>query len=115
MYQFMLKPYYDNVRQCYKQIITVFPKPRGALVNISKQLTPTRLSTFRSFSDCDPYPRCFYAVTDPHNPCDLLRIEDLPLLLDFLSRNDYKINDQLTRTIMKANTPLGETLLFYVN
>lgn len=111
----MLKPYYDNVNQCYKQIITVFPKPRGALTRITKQLNPTRLSPFRTFSDCDPYPRCFYAVTDPHNRCDLLRIEDLPLLLNFLSRNGFTVNNQLTRTIMKANTPLGETLLFYVN
>ena len=111
----MLKPYYDNVHQCYKQIITVFPKPRGALANISKQLRDTRLSSFRKFSDCEPRPRCFYAITNPNNKCDLLQIDDLPLLLDFLSRNDYKINDQLTRTIMKANTPLGETLLFYVN
>jgi hypothetical protein len=114
MYQFSLKPYYDNVRQCYKQIITVFPKPEGALARISKQLRPTQLSPFRNFSDCDPYPRCFYAITDPHNQCDLLRIEDIALLLNFLSRNGYVVDNQITKTLMRANTPLGETLLFYV-
>lgn len=115
MYQFELKPYYDSVRQCYKQIITVFPKPQGALAKITKQLSPTRLSPFKNFSDCDPYPRCFYAVVNPHNSCDLLRIQDLPLLFDFFNKNNYKIDTQVTKIMMKANTPIDKNLLFYVN
>lgn len=115
MYQFMLKPYYDNVRQCYKNIITVFPEPQGPLKQITKKLAPTRLSPFRNFSDCDPYPKCFYAVENPHNKCELLRIEDLPLLLNFLSNNNYIINNQITKIMMKANTSIQDTLLFYVN
>jgi hypothetical protein len=115
MYQFSLKPYYDSVRQCYKQIIAVDPKPRGSLARITKQLQPTRLSPFRTFSECDHYPRCFYAVTHPRNSCDLLHIEELPILLNFLSRNDYTVDSQMTKIMMKANTPIGETLLFYVN
>jgi hypothetical protein len=114
MYQFSLKPYYDNVRQCYKQIITVFPKPEGKLANIAKQLHPTRITTFRDYSDCDPYPRCFYAVTDPRNRCDLLRVEDITLLLNFLAKNGYVVDNQITKTLMRANTPVGENLLFYV-
>ena len=115
MYQFSLKPYYDNVRQCYKQIITVFPEPSGPLKRITKRLQPTRLSTFRQFSDCHPYPTCFYAVTDPNNQCDFLRIEDIAVLLNFLSRNGYTVDYQMTKILMKANTPVGETLLFYVS
>jgi hypothetical protein len=114
MYQFSLKPYYDNVRQCYKQIITVFPKPEGALMQITKQLRPTRLTTFRDFSDCDPYPQCFYAVTNPRNKCELLRVEDISLLLNFLTRKGYVIDNQITKIMMRANTTVGETLLFYV-
>jgi len=114
MYQFSLKPYYDNVHQCYKQIITVFPKPEGKLAKIAKQMQPTRLSPFRNFSDCDPYPRCFYAIVDPHNPCHLLRIEDIALLINFLNKNGYEVDNQITKILMKANTPVGETLLFYV-
>ena len=115
MYQFSLKPYYDNVRQCYKQIITVDPKPQGALVRITKQLQPTQITSFRTFSDCDPSPRCFYAITHPENSCELLRIEDLPILLNFLSINEYVVDSQMTKIMMKAKTPIGETLLFYVN
>ncbi len=127
MYQFSLKPYYDSVRQCYKQVITVFPKPDGALARITKQLQPSRLSPFKNFSDCDPFPRCFYAVTYPNNQdsgqghrhgrggCELLRIEDIAVLLDFLARNGYNVDNRITKTLRAANTPLGETLLFYVN
>lgn len=115
MYQFSLKPYYDSITQCYKQIIVVSPKPNKPLINITKKLAPSRLSPFREFSDCDPYPKCFYAILNPENMCDFLDINDLPILLCYLTDNGYQIQNQITKIMMKANTPIGETLLFYIN
>ena len=115
MYQVSLKPYYDNRCQGYRQLITIYPKPKGALLSIIKQLAPSRLSPFKKFSDCDPYPQCFYAVLNPQNTCDFLRVEDISLLFCFLTENDYSINTQITKIMMKAQTPLQETLLFYIN
>jgi hypothetical protein len=115
MYQLSIKPYYDSVCQGYKQIITIYPKPPGILMTIIKQMTPSKLSPFRTFSQCDRTPSCFYAILNPLNKYDLLDIEELPLLLCFLTENGYTINNNITKIMMKSNTPIHETLLFYIN
>lgn len=114
MYQVNTRPYYDTINQCYKQILEIYPKPCGPLSKIIKQVSPSPLSPFRQFSDCDPYPRCIYAIMNPENYCDFLRINELPLLLCFLTYNGYQIDNQITKIMMKANTEIKDTLLFYI-
>lgn len=114
MYQLLLKPYYDSVTQCYKQVISVSPEPRGKLLEICKQLAPTRLSSFRSFSHCDSRQKCFFAILNPDTTNELLRIEDLPLLLNYLVNNGYTVDKNMTKIMQKANTPIQGTLLFYI-
>ena len=114
MYQVSLIPYYDAVYQCYKQILTIYPQPSGGLAGITKQVAPPRLSPFRQNSWCSSYPQCFYAILNPQVPCDFLSVNELPLLIDFLSKEGYKIDNQLTKVMMKANSEIKETLLFYI-
>ena len=115
MYQLSLKPYYDSLSRCYKQIIVISPDPKGILLSISKRVNPAPLTTFRSYSDCDRHQSCYYALLNPQNKCEFLNIHDLPILLDFLTENDFKIQNKLTKILQNANTPIGETLLFYIN
>jgi len=115
MYQLSLKPYYNSVNQCYTQLIVIYPKPSGALLNIIKQVPPTNLSPFLKYSTCEPQPSCFYAILNPTRKCDFLYIDDLPLLLCFLTENDYKIDYNITKILMKSNTSIQDTLLFYIN
>ncbi len=115
MYQVSVKPYYDSICQGYRQLLVVYPKPKGALLSIIKQLAPSKLSPFKQFSDCDPYPSCFYAILNPQNKCDFLRVDDIALLFCFLTENGYTINTQVTKIMMKAQTQIQDTLLFYIN
>lgn len=115
MYQITARPYYDSINQCYKQILEIMPKPQGGpLCRITKRVSPAPLSPFRKFSDCDPYPSCFYALVNPCNSCGFLRVEDIPVLLNFLSQNGYQVDNKITRTMMNANTTIQNTLIFYV-
>jgi hypothetical protein len=116
MYQVSLRPYYDSIHQCYKQVVEIFPKPTGALAQIIKQVKPLPLSPFRKFGDCDyaSQERCVYVILNPNNYCDFLTIEELPILLCFLSDNEYRIDNQITKIMMKSNTTIKETLLFYI-
>ena len=114
MYQLLLKPYYDSVTRCYKQVISISPEPKGKLREISKRLAPSRLSTFRTFSHCDPQKKCFFAILNPNTQNELLHIEDLPLLLNYLVNNGYTVDKNITKIIQKANTPIQGRLLFYI-
>ena len=40
------EPYLDQKNECYKNIITVSPKPTGSLLSISKLIKPPKLSPF---------------------------------------------------------------------
>lgn len=115
MYQISTKPWYDSVCQCYRTLIVVTPNPTKPLLDICKLLQPSRLSPFRNFSDCDPYPKCFYAILNPNDKNNYLSIDDLPILLTFLNNNGYQVNYQMTKIMQKAKTTIGETLLFYIN
>lgn len=114
MYQISIKPWYDSVCECYRQLIVVSPKPTKPLLGITKLLQPSRLSPFREFSDCDPYPSCFYAIFCPDDKSKYLTVDDLPLLMCFLNTNEYVVDYQMTKIMQKAKTTIGETLLFYV-
>lgn len=114
MYQVCQIPYYDSVHQCYKQIITIHPQPQGALLQITRRIPPSKLSPFKHYSQCSIYPQCFYAVMNPTRPCDFLTVEELPLFFGFLSKEGYSIDNQLTKLMMKANTQIKNTLLFYI-
>lgn len=114
MFQVNTRPYYDTINQCYTQILEIYPKPSGVLSTLIKQVSPVPLSSFRKFSDCDPYPRCIYAIMNPQNHLEFLRIDELSLLLCFLTNNGYKIDNQITKIMMKANTEIKNTLLFYI-
>ena len=114
MYQVCQIPYYDSIYQCYKQIITIHPQPQRSLIQITKRMMPSQLSPFKQYSQCCVYPQCFYAVMNPTRPCDFLTVEELPLFLDFLSKEGYSIDNQLTKLMMKANTQIKKSLLFYI-
>jgi len=115
MYQISIKPWYDSVCQCYRKLIVITSKPSQPLLGISKLLQPSRLSPFRNLSDCDPYPSCFYAILNPNDKNNYLTIDDLSVLMTFLSNNGYQVNYQMTKLMQKAKTTIGETLLFYIN
>ena len=116
MYQISVKPWYDSVCECYRQLIIVSPKPEGALLGITKLLQPSRLSPFKTYLNCDSYPSCFYAFIDPNDnsKSKYLTVDDLPILLSFLNSNGYVVDYQMTKIMQKAKTTIGETLLFYI-
>lgn len=115
MYQVTLRPYYDTVNQYYKHILEIYPKPNsGELANITKQVVAAPLSPFRKFSNGYSYSPCFYALLNPNNICEFLRVEEIPLLLSFLSKYHYAVDNKITRTMMDANTIVKDTLIFYI-
>lgn len=114
MFQVSVTPYYDSICQCYRQILEIYPKPSRALANIVKQVQYNPPSPFRKFSDCEPRRTCIYAIMNPNYPCDFLRVDEIALLICFLTENGYKIDNQITKIMMRANTDVKESLLFYI-
>ena len=93
--------YYDTYNTCYKRILTIDRKPRSApLTQIVKRVSMPKLSEFKQSTACCPIDKCIYAFYNPHNPSELLRLEDQALLITYLSTNNFTINTALTQLML---------------
>lgn len=94
--------YYDTYNTCYKRILTIDRKPSsGTLNGIVKRLTMSKLSEFKQSTACCPIDKCIYALYNPHNPLELLTLEDQSLLISYLSENSFTINTALTQLMLE--------------
>jgi hypothetical protein len=94
--------YYDTYNTCYKRILTLDRKPSSTTLNqIVKRLSMSKLSEFKQSTACCPIDKCIYAVYNPHNPSELLRLEDQALLITYLSANNFTINTSLTQLMLE--------------
>ena len=94
--------YYDTYNTCYKRILTIDRKPISTTLNqIVKRLNMPKLSEFKQSTPCCPIEKCIYAIYNPHNPIELLRLEDQSLLITYLMANNFTINTALTQLMLE--------------
>ena len=112
MYQINIISYLSR-DTTYIKILVVNPKPKGKLLNIIKQISPSKLSPFETYDQCKS--NCLYAIMNPQYINSFLCIEQLPIFINFLFNNGYIINESLTRLLKKSNLDNGSQLLFYIS
>ena len=94
--------YYDTYNTCYKRILTIDRKPSSTTLNqIVKRVSMPKLSEFKQSTPCCPIEKCIYAIYNPHNPMELLRLEDQSLLITYLMANNFTINTSLTQLMLE--------------
>lgn len=107
-------PYYNSIKQEYTNILILNKQPEGPLLNITKQIQQNKLSPFESNTNLCPKPRCVYALTNGVCCNDLLCVDELPILFEFLLNNGYLIDDTITKLMHKSNVTLNGNLICYI-
>jgi hypothetical protein len=117
--------YYDNIKQCYKNILVLNAFPQGPLSTLVKKISTPKLSPFKpeSFNACcSSIQNCAYAIykinhTDDFMRSDLMTPEDIPNLFNFLILNGYKIDTALTRMMNESEVKSSSTnkLVCYIS
>lgn len=98
IYSISSLPFYDNINQIYTHIYIFDRKPLdNALISISKNINMPQLSPFKGYNNN----QCVYAVLNPDNNSQLLKIGEEPILFSFLFKNNININSQLTKVLNK--------------
>ena len=69
---------------------------------IARQITAPKLSPFKTNDNSCCNCKCIYAIYNPEYPTQLLCIEQLGLLFNFLTTNGFAIDTSLT-TMMQAS------------
>jgi len=104
-------PYYNSIQQEYTNIITINKSPEGPLKTITKNVRLNKLSPFETHNNICPKPSCVIGITNIHNPCEMMCIDDLPTLFEFLINNGYTIDSSVTKILQKSSMRLNGNLI----
>ena len=104
--------FYDSHLQTYKNIYVLDQKPVGPLVNIVKQLNPPKLSPFKT-NDTGGN-SCVYAIYNPNNPQQLLCLEEISILFNFLLSNNYTIDNILTQMMNQSKVEFKKNFVCFI-
>jgi hypothetical protein len=115
IYMLTSQPYYCSINQCYRQILVLNQKPTGPLYQISKRINPPKLSPFKEISVCCNQPTCIWAIKSPDNKCDLMCVEELPMLFQFLMNNGYIIDTSITKMMNESSVKLNNPMICYIS
>ena len=110
MYLIALENYLDKINKTYRKILTVSPKPVGALNTIIKQIRPEKLSEFSTTP-----PSCIYVLKSLRNNCELMPVDEIPDLFCFFTTNGYTIESSMTKMMHDSQITFdGKTTLCFV-
>ena len=113
MYQIKSEVYLDKFNECYKKIITIHPKPKNDKLNsMIKTISREKLSPFQENSPCCTQSKCIYAFINPSCKCELLCIDDIAILFNFLISNGFKINTDITKIMLKSDVRIPNLICF---
>ena len=99
---------------CYKRIFIIDRFPEGPLQNLVKRMLAPKLSHFQSFNSCGERNPCILALHYPNEPNRLITVEEQPILLTFLTNNNYIINTDITKLMMKNPIKPIDNLMFII-
>tara|TARA_E500000178_G_C16540059_1_gene538362 strand:- start:128 stop:499 length:372 start_codon:yes stop_codon:yes gene_type:complete len=115
IYTLSSQPYYCSINKCYRKILVLNKKPEGPLLKISSRINPPKISPFKTKSICCPNPHCIWVIKNPENSCNLMCIDELPLLFQFLLNNGYIIDTSITEMMNKSSVKLEFPLICYIS
>lgn len=113
IYSIQQQPFYDSHHQAYRQILTINTIPEGPLNNRVRRINNPKLSPFQfpPPQSCPP-PSCINAIYDDCG--QLLCIDNLPSLFQYLIENGYIFDYELTNMMEKSRVITDGTLLCYI-
>jgi hypothetical protein len=108
-YSLSSHPYYDNCKQCYRNILVLNKEPVGPLKKMVKRINPPLLSPFQEPSmSCCEQDRCLYAI---YNNQELLCVDNVTELFSYLTNNGYIIDTSITIMMQKSPVKINNNNL----
>jgi hypothetical protein len=124
MYSLVSVPYYDHITQCYKKVIKLDKEPpqNSPLQQIIKKVGSIKLSPFQvdsAFSGCGTSgcgnlsQSCNILITKINNKHELMCIDEIPSLFQFLITNGFTIDTAITKMMQVSNVKLSNDLICF--
>lgn len=124
MYSLVSVPFYDHITQCYKKVIKLDKEPpqNSPLNQIIKKVGSIKLSPFQvdsAFSGCgnngcgNLSQSCNILITKINNKHELMCIDEIPSLFQFLITNGFTIDTSITKMMQASNVKLSNDLICF--
>jgi len=111
LYSLQSIPYYDSIMQAYTNILIINKAPIGPLKDITKQVSLNKLSPFESNTPICPKSKCVIGITQINNKNQLMCIDQLPDLFDFLLNNGYSIDTSVTKILHRIRVKMNGDII----
>ncbi|AET73240.1 hypothetical protein PGAG_00351 [Phaeocystis globosa virus 12T] len=105
-YNLYIEPYYDNDTNYY-HILTLNRQPKGPLTNFTKLMSIKNISTkMGNLNDnyCTVVIKNSILGNVTHNKIQICTNDDVTEVIDFLTNNNYIINEEITDYLSKYNS-----------
>tara|TARA_B110000008_G_C16916103_1_gene542778 strand:- start:811 stop:1185 length:375 start_codon:yes stop_codon:yes gene_type:complete len=105
-YNLFLEPYYDNTTNYY-HILTLNKQPHGPLSNFIKLMPIKNISTKINKAN-ENY--CAFTIKNnilgniTHDKLNICTLDDITEIIDFITNNNYIINNDITDILSKNNS-----------
>lgn len=114
MYELTSEVYLDTYHKCYKKILVVTPTPHEPeLKKILKMINREKLSPFQERSTCCPKDRCYTAVLNPNNLCELICLNELPIIFNYLKQHKYTIDYKMTKMMQSSDISMRNLICYF--
>jgi len=108
MYALYKIPFFDHRNRRYKNIIKISGMPKGKLKKYVRRINMPKLSPFKEPLE-EP---CILAITNKNG--ELMSIDELPQLFEFLVSNNYKIDTSITKMMNGSTVKFTDPLICFV-
>ena len=113
MYALYKIPFLDHRTRCYKNIIKISSMPKGPLKKRIRRVNLPKLSPFKN-NCCDfQNDTCILAIKNKDG--ELMTVDELPHLFEFLVLNNYTINTQITEMMNQSQVKLTDPLICFIS
>ena len=110
MYQITSEIYLDKINKCYKKIIIISPNP-DTLKSIIKTIPREKLSPYDESHHCCQT-RCLNAFVNPNEKCELLCVDQISILFQYLLANSFIINTDITKIMQDSDVKIPNLICF---
>ena len=93
--------YLDKFTECYRTIVIINKSPDGPLKKHVKSIPRNKLSPFEGDNYCSNKPSCYHVLYNFNGNKELLCVEEIVDLFNFLSLNGYTIDNSLSKIFNK--------------
>lgn len=98
--------FYNTNTKTYCNCVKINKMPSDDLKNYIRKISKPKLSPFETYYECcSSMNRCIFQLLNPETN-DILYLDDIGILLNYLIENGYTIDNDLTLSMKKINNKL---------